>query len=122
MSDRPRRLTAIVLATTGLTLGLLVSAPAFAAAPAAPVGLGTSQPNSSTPILAWDLVEGAAKYEVQIDDDPGRAGPAGCRGQRVGQRRADTHVEVADQAHPLDAVVRRRREDLIVGIAHNRSF
>ena len=73
--DRPRRVTATVLATTGLSLGLLVSAPAFAAAPAAPVGLGTSQPNSSTPILAWDLVEGATKYEVQVDDDPAFASP-----------------------------------------------
>ncbi len=73
--DRPRRVTATVLATTGLSLGLLVSAPAFAAAPAAPVGLGTSQPNSSTPILAWDLVEGATRYEVQVDDDPAFASP-----------------------------------------------
>jgi hypothetical protein len=75
LSNRSRRLTAAVLTMAGLTFGLLVPAPAFAVSPPAPVGLGISQPNSSTPILAWDLVDGATKYDVQVDNDPAFASP-----------------------------------------------
>ena len=38
-------------------------------------GLSVSQPNTSTPILGWTLVEGATKYEVQVNNDPGFASP-----------------------------------------------
>ena len=68
--NRPHRLTAAVLAVAALGLGLLVSPPAFAAAPPVPGGLSVSQPNTSTPILAWTLrPRGATKYEVQVDND-----------------------------------------------------
>ena len=73
--NRPHRLTAAALAVAALGLGLLVSAPAFAAAPPVPAGLSVSQPNTSTTILGWTLVEGATKYEVQVDNDPGFASP-----------------------------------------------
>ena len=74
--NRPHRLTAAALAVAALGLGLLVSPPAFAAAPPVPAGLSVSQPNTSTPILRpGPMVEGATKYEVQVDNDPGFASP-----------------------------------------------
>ncbi|GAA2554281.1 hypothetical protein GCM10010435_25910 [Winogradskya consettensis] len=56
---------------------------------------------------------------LHVDEHLLDAGLLRRRPERVGERGADTHVELAAQAHQQDAVVRRLNDDLIVVDAHN---
>lgn len=70
--DRLRRLwsPAALLAAALVATVLPLAGPA-SAAPPAPTGLVLSvESGVNTPTLAWDRVDGAARYEVWVDDDP----------------------------------------------------
>ncbi|WP_183094599.1 Ig-like domain-containing protein [Nocardioides stalactiti] len=63
-----RAITVVVVAG-----GLLAAPHAAEAVPAAPGGLGVTA--SNPPVLSWNAVPGARKYEVQVDDDPAFVSP-----------------------------------------------
>ncbi len=70
---RSRRLAAqtlTVLTTAALVISTQAASPAQAE-PAAPTGLLAT----SVPVLSWDPVPGAARYEVQVDRDSGFGSP-----------------------------------------------
>ena len=65
LSLRPRSATALV-AALALSGGMLISSPA-SAAPSAPTGLAPSGSTSDhSPLLSWNRVSGATRYEVQV--------------------------------------------------------
>jgi hypothetical protein len=81
MTAAPRARGGLGVATIAFALllpfAMLVGAPAASAAPAMPGGLTPSGGVvSNTPTLGWSRVDGATKYDVQIDDDSAFGSPA----------------------------------------------
>ena len=72
------RLAALLSAALALTAGAVVAAPtASATAPTVAPTMHAAQfdPSSPNPVLSWDVVAGAAKYQVQISDSTNFSAP-----------------------------------------------
>ena len=69
----PSRLLARAITVVVVAAGLLSAPGASHAVPAAPGGLGATAANP--PVLSWNPVAAAVRYEVQVDDDPAFVSP-----------------------------------------------